>query len=173
MTRISNVVFCHSHGSDLVNLLATPILGDIAKRLFAKAVMIIPSRHLLNSLETFGLTNIEVIENFFDGEFSPSTHKRNIILWNSNIIIEKGFLEFVELAYFAKRRKQSEFVAFGKVIYKNNRQKILLEKIIEQSGNMCVLDYLGSVDQEVATQVTADAAVQLFSILIILVSVSL
>ena len=56
---------CHCHGSDLTELLNNRVVGVIARFLYRKCTLIVPSGHLIEELRRFGLSKIAVIENFY------------------------------------------------------------------------------------------------------------
>ncbi len=58
-------VVCHAHGSDIVTLCNNRFLGTLARFLFKKCIIIVPSMHLLGPLKEIGLSELVVIENPF------------------------------------------------------------------------------------------------------------
>ena len=96
-------LICHSHGSDLPHLMRSIFIGHIVRIIYRNIILIIPSSHLLDEFESLGIKNIIVVENFFQPPSFLLQKKKNLIVWNSNLLASKGILEFLKLAEFSAK----------------------------------------------------------------------
>ncbi len=91
-------VIVHVHGSDIVDLCKRPIIGKIATKLL-RCELIVPSHHLVKPLQSLGINDILVCENFMEGleDIIPKEQNKltnslpKVILWNSNILARDFF----------------------------------------------------------------------------------
>lgn len=93
-------VVVHAHGSDLPDLLTNGLVGWLARRLYRRCEIIVPSSHLLSPLATLGCIRVHLVENFAQPNLGenpvPVSGQPFTILWNSNVIASKGIRELVE-----------------------------------------------------------------------------
>ena len=93
-------VIVHVHGSDLVDLLSGRRVSGLARLLYKRCELIIPSSHMLEPLEALNLRSVVLCENFFIGEQveddTEADAARFDVLWNSNLISTKGFFRLVD-----------------------------------------------------------------------------
>ena len=92
-------VVVHTHGSDLVDLLHHRRVGGLARILYRRCTVIIPSEHLRADLVAAGCRHIHLCENF--GQVpaaafaaTPATPPLHV-LWNSNLMASKGVRDLV------------------------------------------------------------------------------
>lgn len=116
-------VVVHTHGSDIVELLCERLISPLARLLYSRCELIVPSPHLSKALEGIPLQAIHVCENFLPrlpanvryGLSNPEDGL--IVLWNSNIIRSKGFFDVVEAVRLARDSGHDiRFVALGAAI---------------------------------------------------------
>lgn len=92
-------VVAHAHGSDLIGLLAERWVSPLARALYRRCEVVVPSEHLVAPLGDLGIARVRVCENFAelpapgggglgDGAFT--------VLWNSNVIASKGIFRLAE-----------------------------------------------------------------------------
>ena len=102
-------VIVHVHGSDLADLLTRAVIGGMARALYKRCEIIVPSSHMVPALVGLGCHSVSVCENFIaETEYSlvtPSSRDGEIrLLWNSNLMASKGIKESVEGARMARAR---------------------------------------------------------------------
>lgn len=92
-------IFCHSHGSDFVNMLTSRWYSGIALKLYSKTVVITPSNIQKTCLRKKDIRCV-CIENFVALSEEPEDHEKfkdaravPVLLWNSNRMASKGFIE--------------------------------------------------------------------------------
>ncbi len=97
-------VVVHAHGSDIVDLLDCRPLSPLARALYMRCELIVPSSHLLEPLRRMMGERLHLCENYFAAD-PVALHSRtkvtaasNVlnILWNSNIMASKGFFDLAE-----------------------------------------------------------------------------
>lgn len=95
-------VVIHAHGSDLPDLLTNGRVGWLARNLYRRCEIIVPSSHLLPTLAALGCIKVHLLENFAQlslGDATPPISRQAFtILWNSNVMASKGIRELVEAA---------------------------------------------------------------------------
>jgi glycosyltransferase involved in cell wall biosynthesis len=112
-------VVVHAHGSDIVDLLANRKLSLLARALYARCEIIVPSTHLLRPLRAVTAAPIHLCENYFSGDFEEdavnlSTDETLTVLWNSNVMASKGFFHLAEAVRQVKDgRLAVELIAVG------------------------------------------------------------
>lgn len=95
-------VVVHAHGSDIVDLLSARKLSPLARALYARCAIIVPSAHLLEPLRKVTTAPVHLCENYFAGDHEDSGGNPNplpdtlTILWNSNVMASKGFFDLAE-----------------------------------------------------------------------------
>ena len=103
LSRFGLKVVVHAHGSDLPDLFSNSCVGLFARLVYKRCEIIVPSSHLLEiaDMTDFKLT---LVENPFQGTVQrhPALRPENEaidrkskvkLLWNSNIIFSKGFVD--------------------------------------------------------------------------------
>lgn len=97
-------VVVHAHGSDIAELLLSRPVSWLAKKLYARCELIVPSSHLMGLLECVPLAAVIVCENFAGTQSNRQTARmtesaltaRLKVLWNSNIMASKGVFDLLE-----------------------------------------------------------------------------
>lgn len=155
-SRLGVRVVVHVHGSDFPILLGRPFLGLIARYLYSRCEIILPSRHLLPALASYNFRKVYTCENFCEVEDTledPSVHSgpRNsrIVLWNSNIMASKGFIDLVD----ALRQVRSDgydvkLVVLGRVIGDYERSYSEMRHFVGGLSNEIWIDVIGAVTPE-------------------------
>ena len=93
-------VVVHVHGSDLPDLLQRFGIGALARALYHRCEILVPSAHLIPTLKKLGCKRITLCENFIVEPSSPIAlpeydHGTIKLLWNSNLMASKGIRECV------------------------------------------------------------------------------
>lgn len=93
-------VVVHVHGSDIADLLSRRSFSRIARTLYARCELVVPSRHLVEDLANIGIKAIHLCENYLlDADVMSDRAEGEIagqpltIFWNSNIMASKGFFD--------------------------------------------------------------------------------
>jgi glycosyltransferase involved in cell wall biosynthesis len=105
-------VVVHAHGSDIVDLLASRPYSPLARALYRRCEIIVPSAHLLEPLRKIIKMPLYLCENYCMSVGVNISHKSTavdepqalMVLWNSNIMGSKGFFLLAE----AVRRMSEE-----------------------------------------------------------------
>jgi glycosyltransferase involved in cell wall biosynthesis len=103
LARLGLPILVHTHGSDLFDLLTNRWLSPIARWLYKPCHLVVPSKHLSETLSPY-FASLTVCENFFEGTeicVMPQTQNQRpkvdydglTVLWNSNIMASKGFFD--------------------------------------------------------------------------------
>jgi glycosyltransferase involved in cell wall biosynthesis len=112
----------HVHGSDIVDLLASRRLSPLARALYARCDIIVPSMHLIAPLHTLTTAPIYLCENYFAGELGddasgPPDHETFTILWNSNVMASKGFFDLADAIHKVRSEGFAiRFVSVGQLL---------------------------------------------------------
>lgn len=100
--RVGIRTVVHVHGSDIVDLLSNRWLSPLARALYARCEVVVPSSHLIEPLRTRLSSSIHLCENYLvsgpvdaGGETKTNGHPFTV-LWNSNVMASKGFFDLVE-----------------------------------------------------------------------------
>lgn len=102
-------VVVHVHGSDLLELFQRAGVGLFARSIYRRCEILVPSAHLVSSLQTLGFEKVTLCENFrsdANGPITTPTYEGGSIklLWNSNIMASKGIRECLEGARVARSK---------------------------------------------------------------------
>ncbi len=149
-------IVIHFHGSDVIKLINSFLFGKLALFFFKRAMVIVPSSHLIEPLLAHQISNLCVIENFCN--FSKITSEKSavhdndksfIIFWNSNIIHSKGVFLLAEavlklnLEGFAIKLILSGLPIGDELL---NSQSTI-EKLNDYACHSCI-DYIGRINHE-------------------------
>lgn len=147
-------VVVHAHGSDLPDLLNKRFIGRIAKSLYSRCEIIVPSAHLLAPLTKYSCTRVHLVENFSRKIHSTNLHQKGRIfriLWNSNIMASKGIRELVEGAKLARASGLAlELVILGRPLGDGKATLAEIEAYRDMLLNIDWIDIRGPVTPEVA-----------------------
>lgn len=169
LTAMSGIrVVVHSHGSDIVDLLTARRLSPIARALYKRCEIVVPSAHLLEPLRNVTSMPLHLCENYFMSVASGITQTPPVhcdpemltVLWNSNIMGSKGFFFVVE----AVRGMWEEglavrLVSIGKPIGDEDLSEETVRNRLALLRSMIWFDYRGHVDPETASSLVACADV--------------
>lgn len=117
-------IIVHVHGSDFPKLFESRLTGRLARAVYRNCVVIVPSAHLLPQLEGIEFRSLRLCENFSDPpDFLDSKKARRknsdifSVLWNSNLMASKGFMELTEAIRVLNREGLGvKLIVLGSVI---------------------------------------------------------
>jgi glycosyltransferase involved in cell wall biosynthesis len=156
-------VVVHVHGSDIISLMSRPYIGLVARLIFRRCTVIVPSNHLVEPMNKFGVSDCHVCENFVSDSFltledviSPgisAVSKPYIVLWNSNVMASKGFFKVAEAVseLYSKGMKillVAMGVPLGDELLSKECCSVQLNSIVDQPW----IRYLGPVDRSESFQ---------------------
>lgn len=148
----SKVVVVHCHGSDIIDLLKTPILGVVAQLLYRRLTFIVPSKHIFEVLLKSGFERTTLIENYYSNASSqtycPKRSSDKIrIIWNSNVMKSKGILKVCGLIETLDER--FELSVYGKIIPEAGENFYNFKKTLNQYFENERITYIGPVKPDV------------------------
>lgn len=156
----------HVHGSDLVGLLCGRWYSALARCLYQRCTIILPSQHLLDDLVARGLNYRWVVcENFVkfsDGSnyVAEDSLKKSpfVLFWNSNILAAKGFYILAEaIEQLVQKGYGIELIAIGKVLGDQEMSQVKGEKILSALSRHKWFRYLGPVSIDESIRLLADS----------------
>lgn len=142
-------VVVHSHGGDIVDLLKRRWFSGVVRWLYAPCDMIVPSTHLVESLNSLVRT-VTVCEAFYDGNarrMDDDTHRRHnglVVLWNSNVMASKGFFDvFAAIECLQRAGLSIKLVCLGALVADREMAFEALSSRFSSLGNPSWFDYQG------------------------------
>jgi len=175
LSRLGVRTVVHVHGSDFPDLLQRPLWGRLAKWLYRRCEIIVPSEHLLPKLEPVAFRKVVLCENFADinalsgvSAFrgKPTDHSKVFrVLWNSNVMSSKGIIELVEgLRLLRSEGVRLELVVLGSPIGDAERTEEEMRQFIASLNSETWVDMKGRVAAESVPDMVAECdAVALLS----------
>lgn len=164
-------VLVHAHGSDIVDLMHRPVWGALARRLFRRCELIVPSAHLLQPLTACGVARLHLCENFAtdvqpgsaDGGWSalPGLDNPGLsVLWNSNILASKGFFAVAEAVDMLHRDGRAiKLVAVGSPMPDCEMSIGQVRQALHDLSGRPWIELRGPVDRESSTRLLNQADV--------------
>ena len=159
-------VIVHAHGSDIVDLLCRGRLSSVARWLYRRCELIVPSVHLVPLLEGVDIKNLYVCENFAQQnketaiDPQPSQKPSLDLLWNSNVMSSKGFFDVAASVALARSNGHDvRFTSLGECLGDNEKTSTQVTAELERLIDQPWFTYLGRVTPECAVQQTAKADV--------------
>lgn len=156
-------IVVHVHGSDILDLLSSYRFSRIARVLYSRCEIIVPSEHLVEPLHRLCSSKIHHCENFvpLDPKCDFSIDSRllgSLVVWNSNIMSSKGFFDVVEAVRLARLTlPQLRLVALGRPLQDTEMSEEAVRSALDQLTHEDWFTYLGPVPSELAVQWTAVA----------------
>lgn len=95
-------IVVHIHGSDIVDLLFQRPLSPLARMLYRRCELVLPSRHLREPLNDIRLRDLHVCENFATAagppvrDLSKLGRASLVVVANSNVMATKGTFDLME-----------------------------------------------------------------------------
>lgn len=159
-------VVVHAHGSDIAGLLKDRWISPLARVLYRRCELIVPSEHLVPLLEDVQLRKLHVCENFssVDGDTTPnearSRRKPLHVLWNSNIMSSKGFFELAEAVRQANEAEAEILLtSIGGPVADVEMARDEIEERIAALHRFSWFQYLGPVSPKRAAALVSDSDV--------------
>ena len=143
-------VIVHTHGSDLIWLLLESRLRVLARAVYRRCEVIVPSKHMIEMLHG-RCQKVHLCENFFsDRGYSPSSRKSANedfhILWNSNVVATKGFCELVEAVRLVRAEGNSiKLTVLGQVLGDYETRKAEMQDFLASLKDKDWIDIRGSL----------------------------
>lgn len=144
-------VVVHAHGSDVFGLLTSRHVSPLARFLYARCDVVVPSRHLLEPLLPL-VKNAILVENYVltvqlgSPPRSPATGLN--IFWNSNVMSIKGFFDLI--AAVRELRAQGLDLAvtsIGSLVPDGEMSAAVLAERFAEVQDLDWFVYLGQVSQ--------------------------
>lgn len=98
LTLVGTRMVVHVHGSDLKALLSERAVSPLARYLYRRAELIVPSNHMVSPLADHTFEDLTVCENFVNhSQIGARQAEPGLsVCWNSNIMASKGVFDFLE-----------------------------------------------------------------------------
>lgn len=149
----SRRVLAHIHGSDFGKLLGHRYVGKLAALLYKKCELILPSAHLVSEISESFVDRYHLIENpnFGSASYSSSCHESAEfrLLWNSNVLASKGFIELVSGAQIAKGAIPGlQLRILGNVVGDGMLSAHEMRRFVDQSAQLTWIKVIGPVNHE-------------------------
>jgi glycosyltransferase involved in cell wall biosynthesis len=159
-------VIVHCHGSDIVDLLSCRRISSLARLLYRRCEIVVPTKHLVPDLELLGMPCIAVCENFVDLDLTaktgPIAETENIFLvvWNSNIMSSKGFFDTAKAVELARARGVAvKLLSLGEPVGDSEMSAVEARQRLDALMGKDWFEYRGRVSPEEAITQTAKADV--------------
>jgi glycosyltransferase involved in cell wall biosynthesis len=162
LTLLGFRVLVHVHGSDLPDLLRRFGVGAFARALYRRCEILVPSVHLIPSLDKLDCKRVTLCENFAAearGPIRPGRFEENTIrlLWNSNLMASKGLIECVNGARIAKARgAKVNMTLLGKPIGDKEASALEMASFTESLFAESWINVLGPVSAERASKIVQE-----------------
>lgn len=155
----------HAHGSDIVDLLASRRLSPLARALYARCELVVPSTHLVESLRVLTAAPVHLCENYFAGDLgngamNSSDHDALTILWNSNVMASKGFFDLAEaIRQLREEGLPVQLVSIGQPLGDEEMRESETRCRLDALSALEWVDHRGKVAQGKAIALLAEADV--------------
>ncbi|ASP31053.1 hypothetical protein CHH26_13070 [Qipengyuania flava] len=147
-------VVAHAHGSDLKDLFRKKLIGPVARFLYKKCEIILPSTHLVSEVKRVGVSKVHVCENFHNTTVSRHFDEAKgtlHVLWNSNVIASKGVREVVQACELARGQGVDlHLTILGKVIGDHEASEEEMARWLSSIQESGWISVLGSVSRSKA-----------------------
>jgi glycosyltransferase involved in cell wall biosynthesis len=154
-------VVVHVHGSDIVELLSARRLAPLARALYDHCEIVVPSAHLVGPLRAVTRAPVHVCENYFAGDTLNAASPRVkglTVLWNSNVMANKGFFDLAEAIRQVKEDGLPvQLVSIGQPLGDEEMTAQEATQRLHALQELEWLDYRGKVDQATAIALMAEA----------------
>lgn len=165
--RVGLRVIVHVHGSDIVDLLSARRLSPLARALYARCEIVVPSAHLLEPLREVTSARLHLCENFFFGDFPVSTAGATppdpatlTVFWNSNVMASKGFFDLSgAVRQVSEEGLDVRLIAIGRPLGDEEMSLEEATQRLEELRNCDWFHYHGPADQATTMALTAYADV--------------
>lgn len=140
-------ITCHVHGSDFSRFLSRNML---ARWLYARPIIRICLIHdyFVEPVESILGKKTFVVENFVDYENVLVRTKKDIdLIWSSNLMVEKGIIEFL-MWVIDRSDEDLNIIVIGNIIGTRKEIKRIKELLQKCNRNLSQFTYLGAVDSE-------------------------
>ncbi len=162
--RFGARVVVHAHGSDIVALLRQRPVAPLARWLYGRCTLVVPSNHLVRPLSSIYFQQLFVVENFVNAritdysEFGLVNGLNLKTLWNSNIMSSKGAFDTLEAV--AELQAEGEAVdldVLGDVLGDEELSAKDAQKRLAALRHRAAITYHGRLSREQAARLLATA----------------
>jgi glycosyltransferase involved in cell wall biosynthesis len=165
--RLGLRVIVHVHGADIIDLLARRAISPLARAMYSRCELVVPSPHLVDALRDIGSKDVHLCENFAthvdpqtSTDLRPEDSSALVVVWNSNVMASKGFFDVAEAVQRARVKGDDvSMVSFGRPL---RDQEMGVAEVKRRLGGLLGYDwlsYFGPVDQSVVDASTTRAGV--------------
>lgn len=166
LARVGVRVVVHAHGSDIVDLLNGRKFSPLARVLYRKCELVLPSRHLLGPLKQVEFRQVYVCENF--AHLPPMTSEIPLkstastlkVFWNSNVISSKGVFDVMEtVSSLAENGTDIELQMIGNILGDQELSDAAAEERFHAMSRSKFLSYHGGVSAKRANELILESDV--------------
>lgn len=169
MSLAGTRVVVHVHGSDLEGLLSTSPLAFLARVLYDRCEIIVPSAHLVDGLQRVTQAPVHLCENFVpmmpEDVAPPLAAEKDgpLIVWNSNIMASKGVFELAEAVRLALPEVPGlQLTSLGTPVRDAEMTAAAAKGALDRLRSESWFTHVGSVSPEEAFRWTAAADLYVF-----------
>jgi len=163
MSLFGRKVICHFHGSDVLSLLTESRFSRLARRLYHKCVLVVPSTHLVEPMENMIGADIIVCENPANlGEsaltegFGNETSAFPVLIWNSNMLASKGFVDVLfAIADINAVEHKLDFWVLGQPLSDHEMSSEEISSLLAQFDGEPWFYLIGTVSSDEAIKLTS------------------
>lgn len=162
--RVGVRTIVHAHGSDIIDLLARRRVSSLARALYARCEVLVPSQHLLEPLEDIIGRSPRLCENY--QQASPTSRNvvsntnELVVCWNSNVLASKGFFDLADgIALARDGGLQVRLVSMGQPMADTEMSREEVCRGIEALRSEDWFDHRGPLDPAVCNAVVSEADV--------------
>ena len=162
-------VVVHVHGSNIIKLLSSSPLAFIARKLYNRCELVVPSGHLIAPLQAQCRSTIHLCENFVarasmgDDDTVNLRDTGPVIVWNSNIMASKGFFDVAEAVRLARAEQPDlRLVALGHPLQDTEMTAKAARTALDALRREDWFIHVGPVPVEAAFRWTAKTDVMVF-----------
>lgn len=159
-------VVVHVHGSDIVGLLSGRWYSWLARALYRRCELVVPSQHLVDAVSNLMSTKCTLCENFVVSggptvEGLKRARKGHLrVLWNSNVISSKGFFDVASaVGRLHASGHRIEMTAVGIPLGDTEMNKAEAVEKLEEFCSYEWLTYLGRQDEGVVAKLLSESDV--------------
>ncbi|EYD75064.1 glycosyl transferase, group 1 [Rubellimicrobium mesophilum DSM 19309] len=160
VARAGPRVIVHAHGSDIGDLLTGRPLSPLARLLYRRAALLVPSEHLRPELRDAGVRDLRVCENFHIARERGAQDQGGPLrlVWNSNLMASKGFFDtHAAVSELRAEGLDIEFHVLGRPVGDEELSEAEVRERVSRLVPDPGITVHGSVAPEVAAEIVARA----------------
>lgn len=159
-------VVVHSHGTDITELLTKRLVSPLARVLYSRCHLIVPSSHLNEKFSAINLAGYYVCENFTNTQDNQECDQELsqpglfTVLWNSNLMASKGAFDLLSAVMELQEEGVSvELVTIGTVLPDEEMSLEDANRRFVELRARCSMRHLGRVSPARASELLKEADV--------------